>query len=775
MFKQKKMRVVASILAVIMSAGFAFGCGDKDNDSSSSESPAVWTMETVYAKAQDLGYEGSLEEFIATVTGAKGDKGDKGDDGAKGDKGDTGAKGDKGDDGVGIANIEIDARGHLIVTLTEGTPIDLGKVKDVNPTCLHEDYTTSTLAPTCTSIGYNKYTCKDCGREEYTFLEATAHNWELFLVISQPTYQTAGSAAYVCTKCELTSIVTLPKLEDPDSSDQKDNQEGDDGNQWGEGVGDAPKTQLYVATFEGAYGTEWLQEIKTRFEEAYKDVSFEAGKRGVQVIITPGRNLTHQSVVQDLNGSSQEIYFTEAVNYYDLQSRGLLYDISGAVTKPLNYDFASQTTVAGEETVSVEGKMRDVHKNYYKADDGKYYGLPFYEANYGIVYDIDLFEEENLYFAAEGQGNAMGFVKNSTTPRSNGPDGKANTADDGLPATYDDFFKLCDYMVNLGITPITWTGVANYMNALMEALQADYEGEEQMRINYTQDGLATNLVASINDDGTVNTYEEMITAENGYLTWTKQAGKYYGLKFVERLIANDNYYTKRDVTSSIYEPIDAQTDFIVGKFIRGKSTIAMLIDGSWWHNEASSSFNTAEKMFGSFAAAENRRFGFMPLPKATADKVGEGYTILETNSSICFVNGNLNPAKEKAVFEFLQFCHTNQSLAEFTTSTLTCKPYTYTMTDAEIEAMPYWGQEMYRLHTEANFVANYSKSDVYKVNAGYFTEYWRAKMFCTEAGGTEYNIVPSAMFKGVTAKEYFEGLSKYLTPDRWEKDFLNVY
>ena len=44
---------------------------------------------------------------------------------------------------------------------------------------------------------------------------------------------------------------------------------------------DATKTQLYVGTYDGAYGDEWLYAVKTRFEEKYKDVSFESGKTGV--------------------------------------------------------------------------------------------------------------------------------------------------------------------------------------------------------------------------------------------------------------------------------------------------------------------------------------------------------------------------------------------------------------------------------------------------------------------------------------------------------------
>ena len=524
---------------------------------------------------------------------------------------------------------------------------------------------------------------------------------------------------------------------------------------------DATKTQLNVTTFEGGYGTGWLEAVKARFEEAYAEVELEPGKKGVQVWIKEDRNLTHEMLVQNLEGSEQEVFFTEAVNYGDLQERGLLYDISSMVTG----------TIAGE-TTSIEGKMRDVHKDYFKADDGKYYGIPFYEANYGIIYDVDLFEKELLYFAAEGKGDKNGFVKTENTARSNGPDGKAGTADDGLPATYDDFFKLCDNMVSKGITPITWNGKnPQYVNALVEALQADYEGQESMFVNYSNDG-TVELVESINDDGSLNMYEVDITEENGYLTWTRQAGKYYGLKFVERLTANENYYVKKDVVSPSYEHLDAQNAFITGKFIDSNPTYGMLIDGSWWHNESSNTFKAAAKKFGEQkAGAMARRYSFMPLPKATQEKVGEDFNVLEVNRSICFVNGNLEAKKATVVKEFLQFCHTNKSLAEFTSKTYTCKPYEYTMTEAELNAIPYWGRELYRMHNEANFMTTYSSAPLYQLNENAYTQYWNAEMFKSSKSGN--GVVTEAMILNkVSAKDYFNGLAEYLTEARWQREFM---
>ncbi len=46
----------------------------------------------------------------------------------KGDKGDQGDKGDKGDTGVGVKSVAINENGNLIITLTDDTVIDLGKV-----------------------------------------------------------------------------------------------------------------------------------------------------------------------------------------------------------------------------------------------------------------------------------------------------------------------------------------------------------------------------------------------------------------------------------------------------------------------------------------------------------------------------------------------------------------------------------------------------------------------------------------------------------------------
>lgn len=67
-----------------------------------------WTFGTVYAQAQELGYAGSLEEFIAQISGKDGQDGE---------------------DGVGVDSLTVDGNGNLIVSLSDGRQINCGIVR----------------------------------------------------------------------------------------------------------------------------------------------------------------------------------------------------------------------------------------------------------------------------------------------------------------------------------------------------------------------------------------------------------------------------------------------------------------------------------------------------------------------------------------------------------------------------------------------------------------------------------------------------------------------
>lgn len=89
---------------------------------------------SAYVIALEHGFIGSEDEWLASLKGAKGEQGEQGIQGEKGQNGKDGTNGVNGidgidgKDGIGITNAEINASGELILTYSNGTSANLGKV-----------------------------------------------------------------------------------------------------------------------------------------------------------------------------------------------------------------------------------------------------------------------------------------------------------------------------------------------------------------------------------------------------------------------------------------------------------------------------------------------------------------------------------------------------------------------------------------------------------------------------------------------------------------------
>ena len=206
---------------------------------------------------------------------------------------------------------------------------------------------------------------------------------------------------------------------------------------------DATKANISVATYNGGVGYQWLEEAARRFEEKYKDAThFEEGKTGVKISVDKdkqfytGGNLSTSALTKDM-------YFTEGVDYYTFVNADKVADITDVVRGSLS---------TYGETGTIEAKLDDSFKSFLTAKDNKYYMLPFYDAFYGFVYDVDLFEEEGFYYDKDGDFLALRDESQRETfeaNKANGPDGEHGTYDDGLPATYDQFLGLLDHLAVL--------------------------------------------------------------------------------------------------------------------------------------------------------------------------------------------------------------------------------------------------------------------------------------------------------------------------------------
>ena len=94
----KKFCIVATTLLIVCLLVIFTSCTPKEYEQSAMDR----NVNIIYAEAVDLGYDGTLEEFLSTI---------------------------KGTEGVGISDVYIDAEGRLFVLLTDDTLLEVGEVK----------------------------------------------------------------------------------------------------------------------------------------------------------------------------------------------------------------------------------------------------------------------------------------------------------------------------------------------------------------------------------------------------------------------------------------------------------------------------------------------------------------------------------------------------------------------------------------------------------------------------------------------------------------------
>lgn len=371
---------------------------------------------------------------------------------------------------------------------------------------------------------------------------------------------------------------------------------------------DGTKSQIKVTVWQGGYRKNWADNWATKFEQAYEGKSLEEGKTGVEVEVLYSSANTG---VINVGTRDEDIIFSEQSKYFENIKAGELFDITEWVTTPL--------TEYGE-TRSIAQKISKENQVYYGQSETnpQYFALPWYMAFSAINYDIDLFNERALYFTPAGEIGAR-----LSEARSNGPDGLPNTNDDGLPATFDEFFELCDYLAGISITPVIWSGKnQQYMNGMFNSIVADIEGYDNMNMNYQLTGNATDLIdMSRIDEGVFYKESTSIGLQNGHLTRT-QKGYYYAYDFLNRLINTKNTqgeakYLASACSDKNVSHTGAQQAYLTS-CLEGKR-IAMLIDSTWWYNEANDIFAAME---GQSLGKNDRRFGVMPIPKIDENHLG---------------------------------------------------------------------------------------------------------------------------------------------------------
>lgn len=503
---------------------------------------------------------------------------------------------------------------------------------------------------------------------------------------------------------------------------------------------------LNVINYDGGVGHAWLDAVIERFEAEHVDAEYVEGKKGVDINVLNTKTVTFEG----LNTSEYSVYFAQGVRFNELQAMGRLLNISDIVTEK------------AENGKSIESKMSEKLSDALKGYDGEYYVLPHYQSFDGVTYNKTVFDENNFYFAAEKsdyvsakEGDpAYGFVKNADCKKTCGPDGEFDTEDDGLPSSVEEFKRLCEYMKAKSVTPFIYYGGNNgeaYRNKLINALWVSLEGYDGATAQFSFDSgeSKSRIVTGFNGGKPVSELKT-IKSENMADVY-QQESKFYALDFFEYVFKNENNYHSASV-NSVYSHTDIQKMFL-------KDGVGMLLEGTYWENEARSSGT-----FEIYKDLKNVETRCMPLPIQGTGSVAEGRgrkpVMIDTLNAYAFINANtqskFGDGIVKLAKDFLKFCYTDESLAEFTEKSSVSKNLRYSLSDEQASALTNYGKSMWNLKNGGLVVTPISDNVIFIKNPTVFdmtdTKIWKI-------AETDY---PAVAFtdSAIDAKTYFLKMKK---------------
>ena len=425
---------------------------------------------------------------------------------------------------------------------------------------------------------------------------------------------------------------------------------------------DETKYHLYISAYDCGYGRAWLEMYEKEFEERYADYTFNDGtdRKGVDVHLD-WNQVNLQGMITSMKGSQNQIYFN-MMDYYDL----VVSDNALDLTAILNEDMAD----VGEPGNTVLKKIPEDMKGYYgSVRQGKYYAVPSTETWNGINYDKDLFRTKRLYLASEWNDSVSVFTsgEDGDLPKSKGPDDITGTHDDGLPATISQFYDLLNQMTNVaGVIPFTFSAILGYAEMLPMALWANFEGKEQMQLNFSLKGEAKDLI-TVSADGKVTQDAEptVINDSNGY-ELTRQQGIYRALKVAEDLVDNNTgkSYFSNNAFAGDQDHIAAQEEYLYSA-IEG-NPIAFLVEGSYWTAESAGVFNDITNSYGEGDeySVKKRNFAYMQLPHYDGSRVGEKQTIV-AETLPCVAKGGQTDSDYDLTRLFIKFINTDDMIYNY--------------------------------------------------------------------------------------------------------------
>lgn len=510
-----------------------------------------------------------------------------------------------------------------------------------------------------------------------------------------------------------------------------------------DGFKDDPNT-LYVGVYDSGVDAAWMDTVAAMYMAEHPDKTVVVVKKKI--------DYEAQNLQNTIEVDIEDMYFTHIMPIRTWAEEGYILDITDVMQ--------SKASESEDKTIEQKCIQPDILE-YFRDDEGHYYGMPFYSSLAGVIYDVDLFEQKGLYLKKGGGYTAWDPINEEIIgEKTLGRDGLPNTSDDGLPVTYEEFKSLCDYMATQkSVVPFTWAPNSSYThNGFLQALMANYEGANDFRLNFTMDGTDSQF--------------GKISIENGD-ELLGQRGKEYAATFAHDIISKKSVWFKEDIFNTSVDQFAAQENFL---FSAGEGEpVAMLLEGAWWENEAHKTgiFDDVVDTFNNDAYAHGtRRFAMMSIPlfDENHSQTNTLFNALAGTSVII----NAKTSKPDFAKDFLRFASTKEAMRIFNVSTGQVRPYEYDLEPEEYNQLSPFSQSLYQLiKVEDNAITNNLATNVYvsDLESDYFYQwFWKCKI-----GTSSYSDMIKAFYNNssLTAAQYIQGGKTYYSD--WDRQLGDYF
>ena len=524
---------------------------------------------------------------------------------------------------------------------------------------------------------------------------------------------------------------------------------------------DPTKTQLYVFNYDGGVGSAWIDKAMQDFAADFANYSFEEGKTGVQFM--PEKAKT--SELQTIANSQNEVLFAEIANYPSLVDSNVLLDITDIMDVSLNEYLVDENGQAvTEDTEAIIDKMYEESIDFYSYKNDTFYALPHFAVFSGITYNKALFDKKGFYFAKTPSGTEpyQQFVQVGNLEKSCGPDGQYGSSDDGLPASWEEMFLLCDYMAGRTVDPFVWLGAtdgrAGYFNYLLNNIYLNLAGAEQARYNYTFDSGSKEItiVERFDENGNPVTRKEVVNSSNYGEVLNCELAKYQAIAVADRILDTTGWQSDICDTGSS-SMIGTQEAFIYS-YNEAERPIAMLVEGSYWYNESAQAGKIEDAItLYQEEYTENNDYQILPLPRVyegraadIANKTMHKTVVADQNDTVACINAKVasNPGKVKLAKMFLAYCYTAEKLAEFTEITRVTRSLKYEVN----EQLSGWGKTVWDFTKNSDVVFPYSSNEHFLNNRERLSMHINNSFWNSTSTNKAYNGLKGANKK---ATDYF--------------------